>query len=300
VNKLLLSIFVILITFNFSYAEGILLGIAEDPSDWTPSPLISKTEPRVRILFHKEKDKWIALDSNDKQKDLALERVGWTIAFDGNNLGSLTTVDNIRLRHPDCGSCFSRDKIFRVENINKFPRLGNKSKRFSEWMGIPQNRPVVLVNAPNYKDKEKWKQFNPDKNILSRIFPKLKDTMGETYHCNGPLNWDAAKFIPTIKDVELYRSYKNINGKVLISAGISKRHLENCDGPVGPGSYPIWFYLGQDIKFVGYELDLLDVGDYDSDGKVEFIFHYSGYNSDGYTLFDNDFEQRYDYKWGYH
>ena len=54
-GKLLVSIFVVLISFNFSYAEGILLGVAEEPSDWTPSPLISKTEPRVRILFHKEK-----------------------------------------------------------------------------------------------------------------------------------------------------------------------------------------------------------------------------------------------------
>ena len=220
--NLLVSIFLVLITFNFSYAEGLLLGIAEESNNWTPSPLISKTEPRVRILFHKEKDKWVTLDAKFKQKDIGLDLVKWTIAFDGKNLGNLTTVDNIRLRHPDCGSCFSRDKIFRIEDINKFPRLGNKSKRFSEWMGTPKNRPVVLVSAPNYKDKEKWKQFSPDKNILSRIFPKLRDAMGETYHCNGPPNWDATKFISTIKDVELYRSYKNINGKMLISAGISR------------------------------------------------------------------------------
>ena len=64
-------------------------------------------------------------------------------------------------------------------------------------------------------------------------------------NCNGPPNYEVTKFDPTIKDVELLRSYKNINGEMLISAGISERHIENCDGPADSRNGPTWFYLGQ-------------------------------------------------------
>ena len=156
------------------------MGVAEEPNPWTPSPYIS-TQPRVKVLFYKAQDKWITLDSKSKQKNLELERVVWTIAFDGKNIGNLVTVDDMKLRHPDCGHCFTTEKIFRIENIDKFPKLGNKEERFSYLGGLPKNRPVVVVNAPNFEDKEKWKRFSPDQNILLRIFPKLKEYMGERY-----------------------------------------------------------------------------------------------------------------------
>jgi hypothetical protein len=295
-RNLLISILLVLLTFNFSYAEGILLGIAEDPNHSSEISL----NPRVRVLFYKENDKWVTLDTESKQNALELERIKWTIAFDGKNLGNLVTVDDTRLEYPGCSWCFPRDKFFRIEDFNKFPKLGNKHKRFWDWTGLPNNRPVVLVNAPNYKDKEKWKRFNPTQNILLRVFPKLKKSMSEGLHCKGPPSYEMTRFDLTIKDVELYRSYKNINGEMLISTGISKKHLENCDAPEDFNDWIIWFHLGQDIKLIGNGLDLLDAGDYDSDGEVEFIFSYSGYNRDGYTLFDKSFEERYDYKWGYH
>ena len=289
-NKLLIPIFLVLITFNFSYAEGILLGIAEDPNHSSETSL----NPRVRVLFHKENDKWVALDAESKQNALKLERIKWTIAFDGKNLGNLVTVNDTRLEFPDCSWCFPRDKFFRIEDVNKFPKLGNKNKRFWDWRGLPKNRPVVLVNTPNYKDKEQWKRFNPDQNILLKVFPKVKEFMKEGFYCNG------VKINPTINNFELYRSYKNISGEMLISVGISKKLLKNCYAAEDFYSGHIWFYLGQEIKLIGDGLDLLDAGDYDSDGEVEFVFHYSGYNRDGYTLFDRSFEERYDYKWGYH
>ena len=45
--------------------------------------------------------------------------------------------------------------------------------------------------------------------------------------------------------------------------------------------------------------DLLDAGDYDSDGEVEFIFSYRNYIRNGYTLFDKGFKERYNYIGGY-
>ncbi|MDH5763739.1 MAG: hypothetical protein OEZ51_12205 [Nitrospinota bacterium] len=289
-NKLLIPIFLVLITFNFSYAEGILLGIAEDPNHSSETSL----NPRVRVLFHKENDKWVALDSKDTQRKFELERVVWTIVFDGRILGSLVTVDDMQLPYPDCLWCFPRDKVFRIEDINKFPKLENKHERFGDWKGLPYHQPVLLVNDPNYKDKEQWKRFNPDQNILLKVFPKVKEFMKEGFYCNG------VKINPTINNFELYRSYKNISGEMLISVGISKKLLKNCYAAEDFYSGHIWFYLGQEIKLIGDGLDLLDAGDYDSDGEVEFVFHYSGYNRDGYTLFDRSFEERYDYKWGYH
>jgi len=45
---------------------------------------------------------------------------------------------------------------------------------------------------------------------------------------------------------------------------------------------------------------LLDVGDYDKDGKSEVLFWSSGYNEDGYVLYYDDFRKKVPFKWHYH
>ena len=124
--------------------------------------------------------------------------------------------------------------------------------------------------------------------------------MGQAYHCNGPPNWDAKEIDLTVKDVTLFRSYRNIKGQMLVSAGIIEAHTINCDGPTSETDEPMWFFVSNGVKFIGYELDLLDAADYDNDGEIEFIFSHTGYNRDGYTLYESDFEERYDYYWSYH
>ncbi|MDH5631061.1 MAG: hypothetical protein OEY96_12995 [Gammaproteobacteria bacterium] len=279
------------IVIETSTDENILIGVIEDAQ-------YKKEISIARILYIKSNKGWEALDSKYDHEVLEQSVYSWILAFDGKNIGSVETIDDYETLN--CDWCFPRDKVFRIINQSNIPKLGNKEKRFVDWTGLPKNRPVVIVNKPYYKDHEQWKRYNAVQLDLELLFDSLKDKIGKTYHCNGEPNWDATEIEITIKDVKLYRSYKNIKGQKLISAGLADMHTKDCDGPVDKTSLPIWFYIDNEIKFVGYELDLLDAADYDGDGEIEFIFHHSGYNEDGYTLFDSNFNERYDYYWNYH
>jgi|GEM_PF-2659279 len=54
------------------------------------------------------------------------------------------------------------------------------------------------------------------------------------------------------------------------------------------------------VTYLSDELELLEYGDFDNDGKDEFIFWSSIFNHDKYILFYNDFSDELVYEWNYH
>jgi len=292
IQRILITALILIFPF-LARAEYILLGVVEETNQ-APDSIAA------RVLFSKMNNKWQILNTEQSQDKLDISKVTWTLAFDGKSLGKITTINNYELKYPDCTWCFHRDKYFRVEDKSKFPKLGNKEKRFSDWSYQPSTRPIVIVNKPFYKDHEKWKRYRPNLDVLKVLFPILKEKIGQAYHCEGPPKWDAKEIDLKINDVKFFRSYRNNKGQMLVSAGIIEEHIKNCDGPTDKTQEPMWFFISSDTKFVGFELDLLDAADYDNDGDIEFIFSHSGYNRDGYTLYESDFNERYDYYWSYH
>lgn len=72
--------------------------------------------------------------------------------------------------------------------------------------------------------------------------------------------------------------------------------------PEEPESEP-WFFVSSDgnVRRIGSFLTLLDAADYDSDGSSEVVFVLSqGDNTDGFVLFDGNFEKRVTVTWHYH
>jgi hypothetical protein len=63
-----------------------------------------------------------------------------------------------------------------------------------------------------------------------------------------------------------------------------------------------WLYVPASgaPAFVGRDLTLIAHGDYDSDGKTEFLFWLSGYNLDGCKIFWNGFKESEVLSWKYH
>jgi hypothetical protein len=55
-----------------------------------------------------------------------------------------------------------------------------------------------------------------------------------------------------------------------------------------------------EILFLQDELNYLEHGDFDNDGKDEFLFWYSIFNHDGYIIFYNDFRSSTEFNWSFH
>lgn len=290
------AVFILLALFSqVVNAERLLVGIAEENEY---EKLHGKAV--VRALFVKNEGEWSPLDWKDKfDKNVPVEVI-WHMAFDGKNLGTLTSVNDLDSYNDKYEWTFKRDLILRIKNIDEFPLLGNKESRFGGWRKAPANRPIVVVSNPNYRDVEKWKRYNPSDSDFELLYPLVKGKIPKAYHCNGEPEWDATEIEISKNDISAYRSYKNKNDEKIISIGISRNHTKDCDGPLDKTHKPMWFHVADGVKFIGYELDLVDAGDYDADGSVEFLFWHGGYNNDGYTLYESHFEERFDYYWGYH
>ena len=87
-------------------------------------------------------------------------------------------------------------------------------------------------------------------------------------------------------------------GKVNIVSG------DNCFAEEGKsyggGTLYYVIYPNNEIKLLVSNLELIDVADYDSDGKSEYIFIKSWFNNYGYIMYYDNFNQMVVNEWSYH
>ncbi|TAK92320.1 MAG: hypothetical protein EPO06_00460 [Burkholderiaceae bacterium] len=289
--------FLILLTLSLpATADPLVLGVFEQPQ------CKQESTRSARLLFAKTGDRWVALNNQyEFSENRHLTLPSWTIVLDGRNLG------NLKLRDPNPASptlkdwYYGRDKLYVPENPEKVPTVKNESKSFGGWCQAPEARPLVLVSRANFDDPEKWKPFSPDQSYKQSLYLPLKLVVGRfnAIHCiEGADHSEPWDFKP--EDLVLYKGYRSAFGKELVSIGIDLTKI-GCDSIVEPQWSNHWFLFdGEKIEFIGNQMELVDSGDYDNDGRSELLFWYSGYNRDGYVLIYDDLRQKVEYLWGYH
>ena len=283
------------ISFSSSMSHSNVIGVIEEKIAGYDST------PVIRPLFQNVENSWVVLNTPYNYRKARLEkRTEWHIVFDGELLNGSAPINS------DFRTFSKRplhENILRINNANSVPEVANKENRFQAWRGTPKNRPIATNTQPFFQDTERWEVYRNQQQLLvlkKRLFPTLKKQIGEAYHCNGSPDWKAFPIDTQHNDTEIYRAYKNNKEEFIISAGLAKKHTANCDGPLHKSDKPIWFFIGKELKLIGFEFDLVEAADFNNDGKTEFLFFHGGYNEDGYTLFENNFEGRFDYYWRYH
>jgi len=296
--KATLWLLVISLAIPFSStANPLVMGVLEQPQCKTGQKTLA------RLLFAKSGGHWVALKNEyETPKNLNLTLPNWTIAINCRNLG------NIKLRDPNPSAptlkdwYYGRDKLYEPVNVEKVPIIKNESKSFRGWCNTPMSRPLVIVSQPNFSDPEEWKPFSPDQSYKQRLHVPLKLVIGrfKAIRCTTkggehPVPWE---FKP--EDLIFYKSYRSGSGQELVCIGLDPGKI-GCDNPPLPEWSGNWFLLDSDkIEFLGNEMELVDAGDYDKDGRSELLFWHSGYNRDGYVLIYDHFRQKVEYIWNYH
>lgn len=268
----------------------VLLGVLEEPQ--------CQEHPAraVRPLFLRTTDGWIPLSSEKASERAQLDGIGWTIAFDGRSLGSVSSVDPGFTTHH--AWTFPRDRLLTVAAGGAPPSIANPDARFAGWCSAPKRRPLVLVSRPNFRDPEGWKPFEPAPALRASLFEVLKAQAGAASSC--PPDADKPMVLPyEAKDLVFAKSYEDGAGRKLVALGLDPRR-NSCDGPSESAWATHWFLLHAGAHYLGADLSLVDAGDYDADGQSEVLFWYSGYNEDGYTLFYDAFRKSVKFHWKYH
>ena len=265
---------------RFTESEPPHIAILEFTGNYDDTSAIDPSEPGVNFLFEKDGKKW------NGQGSYSITEYDWTVALEGRTLGNIRSEFKGMIGMPP-----GRHTIASSFQI---PKIGRPSNEFTVWSSIgPAYRPLILVSKPNYEDPEKWKGFTPTREQVLSLVPHFREQVRVAHACektNPKIHPPKAFNYPT-EWVTFIKAYRSVHGNSIFGFRLDPAN-NHCADPKDSNWSPHWFYLhkGQP-KFIGNEMRPLDAGDYDRDGRSEFIFQVSRYNTYGYVLFYDDFSQ---------
>ncbi len=220
----------------------------------------------------------------------------WTVAFDGRSLGTIRTIGGDDLTEAEWS--YPRDHRITLDPASVVPAVRNAEQRFGGQCSVPVNRPLVLVAPPNVSDPDRWTPVTLGSSNVHRLFVDFTHAAGAAEHC--PRDPDASVgFDYSSADVRIVRGFRDRVGRTLVALRLDPRR-NGCDGVVGEEWSTYWFLVTEGVRSLGANLELVDAGDYDGDGRSELLFWYGGVNEDGYTLVAGGLAQRVDFRWSYH
>jgi hypothetical protein len=296
-----------LIAFSIFFSFGalvlaqssVIVGVLEDgPGD----SLGAQHTRDVRVLFRKSGQGWNAYPSNcaDQACLKAMtaaypKEISWTIAFDGRNLGALST------RTPEEFGMYWRVGQQQIAPSQQVPTIGKRTKEFGGFLDAEVYRPLVAVSQPNFKDPDEWKaaQISAQK-VLSSLRKKFRQ--GFPKLCKNPEN-EEERLKPYAyhdQDIQLVKSYHSVGGW-----GLARLHVEatDCeDSEAGFGLADPWYVVDPSgsVRYLGSGMLLVDAGDYDGDGKSELLFSIEGQNLGGYRIYYDNFKKSAEFRFNYH
>jgi len=262
----------------------LILGILEHYQN------VEKKGHGVRVAFYEEDGQWKAFPTNfDTVNELSQavrsfpEAVAWTICFDGRPLGSLAS------KSPQSYNLYADVGVQQITSKGNIPTVGQPTTLFSGWPEGRTYRPLVLDSRPQCADPGKWRPEKPEAGEINAI----KDYLQKTFHLSANKVSKAT--------IRVNKSYGSpVRGAKLISLDISSVQVIPVDGEDDQNK-GAWFYLKQgDVRHLGSNMLLVDIGDYDQDGDEEAVFKIQRYDNDGYALYYEGFKHSVEFSWHYH
>ena len=264
-----------------------------DSNKYYLGALIQKKRSIIRACFEYSNSEWSILKitntkniPHDKKLYESLnETMNWYVLFDGKTINKIFSN-----KDPQDNS---KGLLIVNDDENQVPEYDGNG--FNDWSGPHMYRPVVVSTKSVGSDPEKWKPARPSAKVLNKAIGHIKDYYDVFPTCN-PKNKDKR---PEKSDFQLIKAYKNIKGDYLLGVQFSGPYY--CD--IAPNEVRLsshWYsYKNNTVHFLGTHLVPMDAGDYDQDGKSEWVFKLEDYNEDGIVLLDDD-GKLHKCSWGYH
>jgi hypothetical protein len=287
---------------------AVFLGILEE----APQPPDSATlETNVRLAFRKDGSAWHPIceskgrppwrtackwDATDAARD-------WTLLDKGRALGVVKTAGWVSEAR------YAAEGLLRLDS---FPprKPGQRTSDYAGWPGRNVKRPLVAITSGS-PIASTWKEMPSAASDKALVFSEFKRLVPQIPTCTHVSDGKVIRHpsATRMSDVEGIRTLHASDGRKLIGLRVARRLLKDCDGWAGSAS-DAWFYVarsGSVKPLPGWRDDSwpefrmpIDIADFDGDGQEEAMFWFSGYNEDGYLLFDQDFTRVVRFTWGYH
>jgi hypothetical protein len=287
------------VTTTKAQQANVILGVLEDiPGEYAREPDFRA----VRAIFKKVGNDWQAFPTKTRSyRDLETlptsypKEMTWTIAFDGRNLGAVTS------RTPSHFKFYSEIGIEEITSQNQVPTVGMKSVDYSGSIHEPVYRPLVAISRPNFSDPEQWKPARPSQELIAAARQEFRTKFPKVTNCRSPEENISRPWKYLDEDIQVTKAYSSKDNWSLIELNLTG---DACDGEQDfqEGFHGQWYVIEptEAVRFLGSDLWLVDAGDYDSDGKSEILFAIEEHNKGGYRLFYRNFTKSAEFAFHYH
>jgi len=256
---------------------------------------------QIRLALRFTRGEWLAYG-----EPLPSAPFDWTAVLHGKTLGKVHTVGILN-------SEWCRDKgLLKLAPDQQLPEAGRRTKEFAGWMYRAVKRPLVLVTKDCFKDGEGWRPVQWGGAVpqeFLRAFRKYvileEDTDTKTVNLTfqdsdlETCNVYQSRFGDTVAEVR-FREDSELFRR--LTAG---PYLYKVKGASSLSLNPNSFWFGKSggesqPRYLGDEMALLDIGDFDRNGRSELVFFFSRENEDGYLIAWNRLKEATVFSWHYH
>jgi len=281
-----------------TFAQEVVLGVLEDNHGWYAG------EPNfraVRVVFRKVGFDWKPFPSEcgDQQclKTIAASyphEMKWTIAFDGKNLGQITSST------PSDFKWYAAVGQQEIAGNDPVPTVGKPSPEFGGYTEATVYRPLVANSQSYFKDPEEWKPAKPSPDLTSVLRKAFRQQFPKLCRLGGPEHNRMDAFPYRDQEVAVVKAYASRLGWT-----IARLHLQAVDCADTEAGFDIddpWFAIAPSRSAIHLDdgMWLVDAGDYDNDGKSELVFSIDRDNRGGYELFYDNFKRHVSFEFNYH
>jgi len=256
----------------------------------------------ITAYFEKDSAGW-------KQVRQLNQKVRWTVAFDGKNLGQIDSepMPASESRPKDFPGLLSVHEI--LAPPAKVAAVGTASGDFNGNWGVNVRRPLVVVSKPNFTDPEHWKRTKLPDDVTQNVRKVFHKTFEHVRQCDSsgePLSHDSRV---ADSEIGVLKAYSSNKGSFIVETRLTNHrcvfNMNGADLQLFEGDQ--WYYVrpAGEVVFLARDWQLVDAGDYDGDGKSEVIFYVAeseddaGVETEGYILFYDDFQRSVKFTWSW-
>lgn len=196
---------------------------------------------------------------------------------------------------PDPSWTYARDFLLTPVRAATLPADRNTNQSFAGWCEAPPNKPILVLAG---KASATRLALRTPKAALPRssLVDAFVRSLGDRQLCE-----EDGKTLTRLKhdDIHIVRDLLLPTGERLVALSLN-RQLSECESELGGVEQPRWFLVRSEFRFIGASLELVAAVDLEADKQPEYVFWYSGYNEDGYLLFDAAFREAARFTWKYH
>jgi hypothetical protein len=289
----------VILTGLIAYASEptIMIGVLEEiPSRYAGEPSFRG----VRVAFQRNSSEWRPFPGSCEDQ-ICLKAIAsqyppamtWTIAFSGRGLGQVTGVT------PKGFATYSSIGLQNITSKEPIPTIGKRSAEFGGFIGSPVFRPLIAASRPYFEDPDSWKPSHPSAEVAASLRLAFRKKVPKASNCTSRDQENPKPWQYSDADIKFNKAYSSIHNWSVVEILLAGNR---CIAVPADSFIEQWFAVtprGEPI-FLGQGMWLVDVGDYDNDGKSELVFAIDRYNQGGYELFYDDFKRHATFQFSYH